>query len=77
MFIVRCFLLKIAGRDLKVGINGSVHALVPGGASRMVGVKDTAFYADLAIDFSIHEIDWAVDRVREGLGKVVPANMLR
>ena len=74
--IVRC-LLKPAGPHFKVGINGAVHALVPGGASRMVRVEDTARYADLAIEFSIHEVDWAVDCVREGLGKVVPVDMLR
>ena len=60
-----------------VGIDGTKHDLVPDGATRNVLVEDASLFAKLAIMKSIEEIDWAVDRVREGLGHVVPLSMLR
>ena len=36
-----------------------------------VPVLSSCRYADLAIQTSIQEVDWAVDRIREGLAHVV------
>lgn len=59
-----------------IGIDGRTHNLVPGGDNNVVEAVDAPRYADLAIAFSIHECDWAIDRIREGMQYVVPVNLL-
>jgi len=56
-----------------VGIDGTTHDLVPGGRGKSVQVEDAAHYANLALEHSVHEVDWAIDRIREGLTHVIPS----
>jgi hypothetical protein len=57
--------------------DGNVVELIPDGKEKKVEYEDRRKYADLLLKARLSEMDKQIDKVKEGICKIVPGSILK